>query len=296
MINLGASALSKDEKERSKYKNALLGAYVFHDLNQARRGAFPAGRQPSHFRNFSLREYGNSLLSEAEASVPAGTTVNATNLQQSINTLRNCLSSGGTDVTSVRRSLTKLDQIEGAIQNGRIEVSRLPAFRRAINEAQIETGHWASTEPPIIRRRISRNLDNVRNIIIQTGEEYGQFNPNFLRNWQEGNEVLSALHSSRRIQNRFNSWASQITSNYGKTLLGLGAPITKATGRVIGSAATPIAVANRAWNSPSIRRLYFQTVTQAAAGNGKAALQSAIKMDKLIKKQEEEDKKRFRNL
>ena len=283
----------KGESEKSSLKNKALGALFVYDLMQARRGAFPKGQKPKLAKTFPLQEYGNSLLSEAEASIPKDTFIDASSLQKGISDLRTRLTKGGQDVTSIKRSLSKLNDIENSIIGGHIEASQLPAFRRSINEAIEETGHWSSPEIPRIKKASAKNLADVRQEIVKMGEEYGKTNPEFLKNWKEGNEVLSVLHKSRRTQRAFESLANKITSNAGKSILGLAAPASKQLGKAVGIVTTPAAVIERYMSSPAIRNLYIKTLKQAAKEDWKGMSQSAIMMDKLIKKQEDEDRRRF---
>lgn len=292
----GLEGLGWQDKNSSYAK---MGTMIVGDLllNRGRGGA---------------RGLGNRLLQESEQSIPRGATTSASKLENAINTLEQDLSRGGSS-PSKTRALTKINEVRDRINNGMIEVSELPAFRKSINEMIEELGGWGVELPKGIKTKAVNNLNQVKKAIIETGIDYGTYqNPTFGRAWQQGNEALAAVNQSNVISNFIKkNFGNPFKSTSTKLLFGLGGTSAAAIGTKFAPAASILSggtagalslgyqaykIAHRVWNSPVLRRYYSNVLNASARGSVGQMSANMAALDKKIAEEEKKEEIKIKKL
>ncbi len=290
--NIGIPLVSELAKEGIKYaggddkKQAYgkIGTMVMLDLLSHRKALGTA------------KEYASSLFKKADEAIPKGLSINATNLEKSLNKLEETFKMGGSR-PSTPEALEKLSEIRGEIKNGKINLKNLVAYRPAINEwIDKAKGFEIGGNSDKIRRQIIHNLNDVKGEVIKAAEEYGaKYNPEYLKLSQNANEAYSAYAQSNKISNFIEKKVgSKIQSKALKAILGLGGlgslggAAGLGTTLLAGSVGLTTALGYKAFKtilrgkSPTLRKHYFNILEGALKGNTSQVLKNTKELDKIF--------------
>lgn len=249
------------------------------------------------------KKFAGSLFRKAEEAVPKGVSVNASELERSLNALENQLSSGGSRPTT-KKALEKALEIKNEIKNGKIDVKRLAAYRPSINEAIEEMGGFNLELPKKLKPVAIRNLNLVKNEVVKTLNQYGEkFNPEFLKYNKSANEAWAVYENSNKIANFLRDKVSyspkskavmnlfSLAPVAGVTALGSLSPAA-ATGALTGASLyQSYKILERVRKSPTLRKYYGNVVKEAAARNAPQATKNLKALDHILLTQEgQEDK------
>lgn len=165
--NIGIPVVGNLVKEGLKYKDAgekyqaygKVGTMIALDLMSRNTGG--------------VKKYVDYLYKKAEESIPRGVYISAVNLEKSLNALEETLTAGGKRPTT-SKAIEKLSEIKNEIKNGKIDAKRLAAYRPSINEIIEEVGGFNFEIPKKLKPQTIRNLNNVKNEVIKTLDQYGE--------------------------------------------------------------------------------------------------------------------------
>jgi hypothetical protein len=283
---IGIPVVGNLVKEGLKYKNAgektqaygKVGTMVALDLLSRNKGG--------------VNKYAKNLYSKADELLPKGISINAQNLEKSLNNLEKTLNAGGVRATT-KKALEKVSEIKNEIKNGKIDVKRLAAYRPSINEAIQELGGFQFEIPKKLKPAAIRNLNQVKNEVIGTLNQYGEkFNPEFLKYHKSANEVYAAIQRSNVIANflkeniPYSPQSKAVQTLFSLAPYGATAALFKLTPATAIGATTGFAgyqgfkVLHRVMNSPTLRKYYLNILKESSAGNVPEATRNLKLLDK----------------
>jgi hypothetical protein len=294
----GVKKIGSGEKEQAYGK---MGTMFILDLLNTRRTMGMGG----------ARRFASHLFNESERMIPQGATTTATNLQRDVRQAINALESGGT-APSTASALTKLREIEGAIQNGRIPVRFLVDARKRINDIIDAGGGFDYSVKTNVRRRAINNLNNVKNHVIDSLQEYGQANPRFGAINNAANEAYAAYSASNTVSNFLKkNFGDKIQNGTLKTILGWGgggigvgglatgigyAPAASAAGIAALPAYQVFKVARRMFTSPVLRNYYTNIIRHSLQGNVAQTATNIRQLERELDKKDKEQEKKILEL
>ncbi len=297
LIKEGVKYGTKDEELGSIAK---VGSMVLFDLLNWRQTLGHGG----------ARRYASHLFQESERHIPNGATTDARLLHRELNVLLNNLLSGGTS-PSKSNSITKINEMIGAIQNGRISVRRLVDFRKTINELISSKGGFEFSQLPNVVERAVHNLNTVKRRVISTLDDYGHTNPQFGVMNRAANEAYAAYSASNTLSNFFRSHADKIQNKALRTSLGLASTAIGGTSLAFlpgattlaagaGTAVTPVyyaaKIAQRMYRSPTLRRYYNAMFREVLEGNTTQAVKTLNKLENKVSEEEDVKQKKIKKL
>jgi len=295
---LGLTAVHAGAKEGLEYAGlskdnanmAGLGAMILTDI-------LSRGRVLGGPRGFAEKE-----LTLAENAIPRGTTIDAKAFERALQRQRAVFMKGGNNVNNAQ-AVARIDNWLGLIQNGRIDPSRFPAMRRAINAELDKLNAFQLPgigESSSVRKGNVAALNRTKRLMINTAENWGRRNaPTFARHWRDGNQALTAYHQSNQIRNYLGKTLNKLIFKNPATAVVLGLQhggIKTSIGLLgakagITAALTPVAIGARIIKSPLLRRYYYNTIIGALRGQSNAVVVNARKLDKGLS----EEKKKSKN-
>lgn len=250
-----------------------------------------------------ITKYIGDFFKRAKNSIPKAATADARNLLGTLNNLGHDISLGGSAAHKTP-ALTKIEELKKLITQDRsgkhvISAEELPEFRKTINKILDDLNAFSLTTSKEVRSSSIPLLNKVKSAVIDAGNEYGKKNPQFLENWQKGNEAASVYYKSQFIKNFIQkTLGKQFTGSVAKSLFGLGGAGGAIASKIVGPAAIgglaasgPIQAGKllyRVIQSPTLRTYYSNVIKEASKGN---ASQVISNFKALEKKLEEEDKK-----
>ncbi len=237
-------------------------------------------------------------LRQSENMITQGVRFSAQPTENALNNIRNSNWFRTGRTPSKGPAMDEITRIEQRIQNGTIDAHEAMQLRRDINEARRQLGGF-QLDRPVNRRQALRYLDEVDNALMQSMENYGRnVNPQWLRQYQLGNEAFRVTQRSQLISDFVSQHAKPLQSQTAKTLFHLGAatgalhlPTIGAIGAIGAATAKGVQLINRMIRSPVLRNHYQQVLSQASAGNIRAMQNALEKFDIASKKIEEKEEK-----
>lgn len=288
--NLGIPLAANLVKEGLKYSGAdeesasaaKIGSMVLLDLMAHRQGG--------------VRKFAGDLFEKTKSMIPETLEMPAGNLEASLNAIKNDLSRGGKR-TSTIKSLEKINEILDEVHEGKINVRNLYEYRPSINEAIQELGGFDLNIPKPIKRKIIRNLGNVKSEVIKGVEEGLYNNKDALKSYKEANEAWSAYEKSQ-LMKRFleKTLGGTVKGKIVKSILGLGGSIggsmlggplvTGAVGLTGAGVYNTQKILRQIMGSNALRRYYFGVLKGAAAGNAAQVKKNAKALDQSIQQED----------
>lgn len=262
----------------SKSEMAKLGTMVALDLATRNSGG--------------VKKYINELYEKSNSLLPKGLSISAETLSPSLNKLEKSLVSGGSRPSTVD-ALKKIEEIQSKVKNGKIDAKELQDFRISINELIDKHGGFSLETPIKVRKKIIRNLNEVKGLTIQALEEYGKkYNPEYYKMSRAANEAYAANAQSHMITNFLKdkvgftpkSKALSALFSLGPIVGGAAAAVTKpsalAYAAPVYAGYKGLQVLNQVIKSPTLRKYYENVIKYSVAGNAPQAAKSLKKLDK----------------
>ena len=232
------------------------------------------------------KNYAKELWKEGESNIPKGATINATKLEADLVNLKNTIQKGGS-TASDSPALTKIDELLQRIKNGNIDVDELVAARVKINDIISANGGFDWASHPTVKQGSVNKLNQVKDKIIETLDDYGKTNPAFGVPYNKGNEAYSVYHASNLVS-RF------LKKNFGDYI---SSPVLykifKISGKTVAASALPGAATTqgvkllyRIWKSPTLRELYGNVMKAAFDNNKSVAAKNLSELQKKLKEEE----------
>lgn len=257
----------------------------------AKLGTFLVG---SLYNRKGAEKFRNELYGQARQSRPAEATVNAKNIESSIQKMRTDLHKGGS-APSKTHALKKIDELESAIKQGEIEVEELEKFKHSINELRGSLYEEFKGNKPG-RLLAKRNLDNVSNVVDDGLREYGKTNPKWASFYFPANMAHGALAQSKRLSNYIDRNKGKITPHIAYALFGLGHTgglIPTATTLGVGYGVVKLGeLISRVTKGP-LRKYYTGVLKNAAKEDAVAMRENLRKLEDGL--QQEENRKKKKN-
>jgi len=290
LVKEGLSYVNADDKFKS---GAKVGTMIFLDLLSQRKGA-----------GGGARNFASNLFNKFKKELPDGIAESSI-LENSLNKLEETLKSGG-ERPSTGEALKKIDEIRKEISNGKVPIKKLVPFRESINEIIDSFGGYDYMKlPPKIRQRTINNLQQVKGAVINSVEDFlEKSHPESADLWKSANEAFAAYENSNKISNFMKkTFGNAIKSNTAKALLGLGGTGISGAATYLSPALTAGAgaaggvgslgyqafkIIHRMWNSPTLRKYYFNILEGATKGNSSQVARNLKPLDKELLKQEKD--------
>ena len=238
--------------------------------------------------------YGVEQISQARQMIPPNTTMFIQPLVARLRPLWDRLQRG-LNVPSKSRARQGInDLLDQVDAQGRIDMNSVLDARDHINEWISEMGGWDIPAPT--RDRAVRNLNEFKtNLIREIDTNLQARFPEAAEMYRNGYEALATYHRSNVISNF-------IADNFGRKVASVGAkmlfpslaggakffPGAAATGAAVLPLYKAGQVMYRVMNSPTLSRYYTNVINNAAIGNIPAMTNNLNKLDKALKKEEDE--------
>jgi len=242
------------------------------------------------------KKHASSLFGKSERLVPPGTLMDASKVESALTPLKSKLAKGGS-APSKTEALKKIDEIEGKIKNGHMEIHDALEFRKNINEILERAGGFDVPE----KERIAsiRNLESVKDSIIKGINEYGKTHPEFGKINHAANRAFAVVQNSNLItRNIEKALQRPLKSSALKSLLNI-APYAGAGATAIlspelaavGVGATglynSVKILTRVVRSPEMLKYYTNLVTAGLQNNAAEIARNAKLLDEAFMKDEE---------
>lgn len=276
---------------------AKVGTMFLLDLMNARKNKGFGG----------ARGYASHLFNESEKAIPQGAKVAASEYVNSLDRLEKNLLKGGTS-PSKEPALKKIKELKDKTQGGDIAIEELTGARKAINDI-IESGGGFEFHPPKgTRNKAINNLNDVKKVVIDELNKYGNINPQFGKLNRAANEAYAVTSKSNVVHNFLKkNFGDKIENSTLKTLLGLGGtagagvafhllPTTTAAAAASVPLYQAMKVGYRVYNSPVLRKYYSDLLKHAIAGNVEATAANVKLLDRALMKEDKEREKRVSEL
>jgi len=228
-----------------------------------------------------LGKHRNNLYSRAREAISPDATTSTRTISQELASVEKELAKGvATDAK--RDSLRIIEEFRPKIQGGEVKVEELWELHKDINEMMRKPG---------LSNRARGFLQQTKNGVTKSLEEYGKTNASFAEALKEANQIHAGLAISDKVQGFARSNLSPKSMPYVYATLGMGAMMDPAAAaKVAGGAlaasgaAYGIELSRRIATNPAMRRYYGNVIKHAMDGNRTAFLRSANQLNKALKK------------
>jgi len=302
--NLGIPVLSNAAKELAgkfgaseNVQSAIkVGTMFLFDLLNARQSIGKGG----------ARKFANDLFQESEKRLPQGVS-NAQKMESSLKDLKSTLESGGS-APSTQSALTKIDEILGNINNGKIENKWLLDSRKKINELIESGGGFDYFPKPKVKERAIFNLNKVKNEVIDQIDTLGKQHPEFGAYNKAANDAYAAWAGSNKVSNFLRkNFGDKIENPAVKMALGLAGSGGVAAGLKFFPLSTAASVAafplyhsfkivNRIINSETLKDYYGNILKYSLQGNIPQTAQNIKALERKLDQEEKEHQNRISEL
>lgn len=272
--NIAAPVVSSLGKEAAKFLGVGEKGQMLTELGLSLVIPLASGNAPQLNRN---------LWQDLERNAP-NIAVNANQGRQRAQNLVTRLQNEGLGSAGENRVIATLNTFINNTQNGQMTARQLIGFNKSLNEIR--------GDPSLLTG--SRTLLNeVNQIIRDTGRQFEQNSPNFYRNWQRANEIHGAIQQSNYVARTVEKFSDKIVSEGARALFG-GALHAGAAGA---GAIPPLyaiykttQVLDRMSRSPELLRYYIGVLTNSIQGNTALAAKNLSKLDEALLEQEKKEK------
>lgn len=233
------------------------------------------------------KNYAKELWKEGESNIPKGVSITATELETGLNQLKDKIKKGGSSPSDAK-ALEKIEEISSKVKNGKIPVDELVAFRKKINELIETQGGFDFSTPARVRQQSINNLNQVKDKVIGTLDEYGKINPKFGVPYKQANEAYSVYHASNAaskfLKKHFGDYLKSPILN---SLFGFGAKAALGTAGAVGGVIPyqGYKLLYRIYKSPTLAKLYGNVLKGALENN---VAETAKNLDQLKKGMQKE--------
>jgi len=237
-------------------------------------------------------KFASKTIGEAKQMIPDNATINANDLLNKLAPIEQKLKTVGLKVPSKSKTLQGIADLKKQVQNNRLNLKSVMQSRDDINEWIAEAGGFEV--PAAIRDRTVKNLNEVKSQIIDTIDDTLQTRfPQAAEMYKQGYQAAAVNHKSQAISN-------YLEKNFGRKLTSVGAkllfpaiggaatllPKTAAVGAVAAPMYKVGQVLYRINKSPLLAKHYSDVIKNAEKGNRIATINSLVKLDKELAKEE----------
>ncbi len=212
--------------------------------------------------------------------------VSAQQMRQRATQLRNRIQQEGLGSRGENQVIRVIDQLLENTQNGQLTSRQLIGMNRSLN---------AIRGDPAELRGAETLLNEVSNMIRQTGRQFENVAPEFYQQWRHANEVHGAIQGSNYIANVIrNNVSEPLMSEGARALFGAAVHGTAKAASVI----PPVyliykgtQVLHRMARSPQLMGYYTGVLANSLRGNIAAAADNLNKLDEALLKEEKKQVK-----
>lgn len=238
----------------------------------------------------NANKFVSALYKEAEALLPQGTRVNATNLSKNLDNLINKVSKG-TKAASEQFVINEANAVKNKIQNGTISIEEAIASKRSLGE---KLNDFLYQSPDRKARARARKLATQINVDLNNLiKSYGNQNKEFGRIFANAEEAYGAIQQSNFITRLVGK-----NLKYNPATSGLVNILTGGLGTAASSALLPYQATKllyRITKSPTLRKYYTKTLGSAVKDNAIQFNRDLEKLDKAIQQDQSKDTYQFIN-
>lgn len=238
----------------------------------------------------NANKFVSALYREAEALLPQGIRVNATNLSNNLDNLIQKLSLG-TKAASEQFVINEANAIKNKITNGTISIEEAIASKRSLNEKLNDFLYQSSDKKAQARaRKLATQINSeLKDIINSYGNQNKEFGIAFSNAEQAHGTIQQSNFISRLVGKNL---------KYNPVTSGLVNILTGGLGTAASSALVPYQASKllyRVLKSPPLRKYYAKTIGSAAKDNAIQFNRDLEKLDKAIQKDQSKDTYEFIN-
>lgn len=243
------------------------------------------------------KKHAESLFQKSEALVPENAFISTNSLTPKLKNLEIKLQKGrGASEPSKAEALTLIKDIEKKIVNNKIPVHEAIELRKDINKLIKRAGGFDIPKDEKIS--LLKNINEIKNGIISTIEDYGVQNPQFGKLNRAANESFAVIENSNRASRTIEKALKKpITNNTLKILLGISPYIGAGAAGIVSPVAAAgtlagvgsynaIKLFERIRKSPELRKYYQNVLIEGMKENVPAVTQNLQKLDKKLEKKD----------
>lgn len=279
--NIAASLIGQLGKEAVKYVGGSDKSQAFTDIGLNIAIPLMTGNAPQYNRN---------LWKSLESNTP-NIALNVNQGRQRAQNLVSKLKSEGLGSSGEEKVIKSLEKFLNNTSNGQMTAKQFTGFNRSINEIRGD---------PDLLTGSKKLLNEVSDIVKDSGKGFQQSAPEFYKDWKQANEAHSAIQHSNYIARAVEKVAekSPLKSEAARALFGA------ATHATLGTISTipPIfaiykgtQILDRIGRSPVLMRYYTNILTNSLRGNIAEVASNLNKLDESLLKEEQSTKPPFKN-
>lgn len=236
----------------------------------------------SFIRPVSIRGAARRFLNDAERSIQNVVVTDTQAANELREVARNLRRAGGVEVNP--RAINFVEGLIADVESGTFEADTVTRAVRNLNRLIRRLG--PTSDEALALGNVRRGLQNI-------AERIGQSRPEFIRNWNEGNQLFQAANT----RNFISEWArNRIPNEFLRrlpletlSLLGLGVVKGKLAPIALGANITMNAFTRLA-RFPAVQRLYGRFIQEALSNNVQAATRTLDQIKKAFEQTEEANK------
>lgn len=250
----------------------------------------------SAFNPKGANKFVSDLYKKAEAVLPEGASIQASNLQKNLLNLENDLSRGIKTVSSKKPVLDDLNQIKANIKEGDVAVRDITEAKRNLNEsrtAKIFDPEFKGTRK--VRKDLKKNYGRLSKVLDDSIIEYGKQNPEYAKFYQDAQLGWGGIEQSKKASNFIsrNIKAYKFKSSLGSLLGAVPTYFFPAQTAIVGgvgySGLKSYELMHRIIKTPVLKKYYMNVLKDAAKESLPSMMNNLKKLDGAMLK---EDKKK----
>jgi len=239
-----------------------------------------------------VQNYTSDLYKKAESLIPAGTHLNATDLQHNLQKLKAQLSLG-TKAPSEQFIINEVNAALKKMPAGTITPEELTAMKRSLHEKMSQHVY----EKPTSKTRAKKLGGYIEKQYNELLDDYAKQNPKWGKAYKEANQAFASTQFLANVKTGVQNYAKKygLTGFAGAVLGNIAAPsvisgamIAKTGGAgaaTYGALQSARIIYQIAKGGPAMRRYYAQSIAEAAAQNTQALGKSLHKLNEQYKKE-----------
>lgn len=237
----------------------------------------------------------SDLYRKAESKISPTTTTNASTLSSDINTLERSITKGRPieNLSPPEKFVVdQVNKVKNLISNGEISIEQAIAQKRSINR---ELATLYKEVPKLADQKNVKHLaKQLSGFLNKTIGQYGKKHPEFYKNYKNADQAYGTLAGSNFISRWIDNNVVQHPATTGLLHI-LGVPLgnvaVAGTGAIIPYQA--IKLGYRISKSPTLAKIYGNTIKAAAKEDAKAFNKYLKQLDEGLEEEEAEDRYKF---
>lgn len=247
-------------------------------------------------RQPNVDKHVSNLYEAAREKIPQGTMINTGSLVNNLDNLETSFMKGLPDTSATKPTVLKsIRELKNKASGGAMPLEDLVESYHDIN-SKMNARDLFDTLNKAGRKDLARRFNQFKDVISETVEDYGQFNPDFVNTWKAANEGYAAIQESKKtgrfIRNILKKPATHISSHAAliaadmflghlpTAIIGTGS----ISGGLVGVKGTELAI--RITNSPTLRKYYLQVIQNALKESVPGTISSLNKLGDELEKEE----------